>query len=196
MGISRYNRHWLEPDKSIKIEQVRQLISNLYKKPIDGGLAAGIILEAERATVEAQNALLKLLEEPPQTARLFLSAPNPKHLLPTIVSRCKIIKSHTTPLLDKQTTAEIEDVVAQLAGPKNIKTAFHLAERYGSSRESADEFLQNALLYIHQQFCSGPPRWAQYLDFAKKVTISRRLLSANVNPRQVLENLFFDLYTP
>jgi DNA polymerase-3 subunit delta' len=85
----------LEPEEdstSITIDQVRDLQHQLSLKPYAAKFKTGIILEAQRMTIEAQNALLKTLEEPPASSVLILTAPSTKNLLPTIVSRCQIFR--------------------------------------------------------------------------------------------------------
>jgi DNA polymerase-3 subunit delta' len=75
-----------EPDKStIGIEQIRQIKSDLRLK--SDSLRIILINEASRLTDEAQNSLLKLLEEPPEFTLFLLSANTPNELLPTIRSR-------------------------------------------------------------------------------------------------------------
>lgn len=204
LSISKFDQCYVKADNSIKIVQIRNLITQLHTKPVNGKLRAGIILEAEKATIEAQNALLKLLEEPPKTTYLFLSAPNPKHLLPTIASRCRIVQlHHDAPLLDKDTEKEMKRIFGLIKGvafykikgdPLNkdaLKNAFELAEKLGKNRGLADQFLHDALLYVRQQYLEKPGKEVAYI--ARKLLLSRRLISANVNPRQVLENLFLDL---
>ncbi len=73
---------------SIKIEQIRELRQKLNLKPFQGTNKATIIYNAQNLTPEAQNSLLKTLEEPPFDTVIILVAPNENLLLATIVSRC------------------------------------------------------------------------------------------------------------
>lgn len=82
--------HILEAEKSIKIKQVRELQRLLSLKPYSGKYKIAIIPEAHLMTTEAQNALLKTLEEPSGQAILILTSPSEFLLLPTIISRCQI----------------------------------------------------------------------------------------------------------
>lgn len=82
----------IKPDgNSIKIAQIRNLQSDIVIKP-HKKYKIYIVDKAEKMTVEAQNALLKTLEEPPEYAIIILIANNKESLLPTIKSRCEIIK--------------------------------------------------------------------------------------------------------
>jgi DNA polymerase-3 subunit delta' len=75
------------PQMMIKVDQVRHVIGNIYFRPSDGRRRV-YIFTATAFMKEAANALLKVLEEPPEFATLFLLAENPGALLPTIRSRC------------------------------------------------------------------------------------------------------------
>lgn len=91
---ARFDTTILEPEEdkqTISIDQVRDLQHQLSLKPHSAEFKTGIILEAQRMTVEAQNALLKTLEEPPAHSILILTAPSTKSLLPTTGSRCQIV---------------------------------------------------------------------------------------------------------
>jgi len=74
--------------KSIGIDKIRELKEWLSLKPSKGTRKTAVIFEASEMTVEAQNSLLKTLEEPPLGTIIILTAPNKQSLLPTIVSRC------------------------------------------------------------------------------------------------------------
>ena len=82
----------IEPKgNSIKIAQIRELQSDIIVKP-HNKYKIYVINYSEKMTVEAQNALLKTLEEPPEYAIIILITNNKESLLPTIRSRCEIIK--------------------------------------------------------------------------------------------------------
>lgn len=81
-----------ENNFSTKIEQIRDLKQKLELKPFQGVKKATIIYNAEGLTAEAQNASLKVLEEPPEDTVIILCTSNENLLLPTIISRCEIIR--------------------------------------------------------------------------------------------------------
>ena len=82
----------IEPTgNSIKIAQIRELQSDIIIKP-HSNYKIYVINDAQKMTVESQNALLKTLEEPPEYAIIILITNNKESLLPTIKSRCEIIK--------------------------------------------------------------------------------------------------------
>ncbi len=87
--------HWYKPtgkSRLVKIDQIRKnLIPQAGLKPFESDWKIFIIVEADRMNDEAQNAVLKTLEEPPGESVLILVTSNPSALLPTIVSRCQPI---------------------------------------------------------------------------------------------------------
>ncbi|MSO46123.1 MAG: DNA polymerase III subunit delta' [Acidobacteria bacterium] len=73
---------------SIKVEQVRGLIEQAAYRPFEGRRRVVIIDEADALVEAAQNALLKILEEPPPSSVFILVTSRPDVLLPTVLSRC------------------------------------------------------------------------------------------------------------
>lgn len=89
----------IEPDgNSIKIEQIRELQKKIQEKPIISNRKVYIIDDADFMTKEAQNCLLKTLEEPPEFAIIILIGSNENAFLTTIKSRCMIV--HFNPIDD------------------------------------------------------------------------------------------------
>ena len=90
----------VKPDgNSIKIAQIRNLQSDIVVKP-HKKYKIYIIDKAEKMTIEGQNALLKTLEEPPEYAIIILVTNNKESLLPTIRSRCEVIKFTPIPFIE------------------------------------------------------------------------------------------------
>ena len=88
-----------EPWKTgLKIDQVRQLVQELQGRPYESRGRAVVIDDAHRMTEQAQNALLKSLEEPPATSHVFLVTSAPQMLLTTIRSRCQLFRLGPLPL--------------------------------------------------------------------------------------------------
>ena len=88
----------IEPDgNSLKIEQIRAFQKKILEKPINGKKKIYIINDAEKMTKEAQNCLLKTLEEPQAYVVIILICSNENAILPTVKSRCtKIFFSELT----------------------------------------------------------------------------------------------------
>lgn len=80
-------------DKGIAL--IREITKISFLRPFQGKSKSIIVLEAENLTSEAQNAFLKLLEEPPETSLFYLTAEHRANVLPTLASRCLEIKLQT-----------------------------------------------------------------------------------------------------
>jgi DNA polymerase III subunit delta' len=94
---------WFEgTSSSIKIEDVRNIKRSIQMKPYLGDKSIYIICNAEKMTIQAQNALLKTLEEPPEHVVIILLVSNVQSVLPTIKSRCQILKFQQAALKEIQ----------------------------------------------------------------------------------------------
>lgn len=82
---------------SIKIEQVRALQREAALKPYEGRYRVFILCQADRATAEAADSLLKTLEEPPSHVVLILTASHARAMRPTVVSRCQMLDLRPAP---------------------------------------------------------------------------------------------------
>lgn len=92
--------HWVQHDKpnTIGVEEIRtQVNSDILIKPYSGKYKIYVIDEAEKLTVQAQNALLKTIEEPPAYGILMFLTNNIEVLLPTIRSRCITLNLKAVP---------------------------------------------------------------------------------------------------
>ncbi|NLC32423.1 MAG: hypothetical protein GX781_03905, partial [Clostridiales bacterium] len=86
-----YLRLGLLPNsKSVKIDQVRDILAQLSQYPLESGRRVVVLEDFDLFTVAAQNALLKAIEEPDDVTVFILTATNEKSVLPTILSRCRL----------------------------------------------------------------------------------------------------------
>lgn len=99
---------YIEPDgNSVKIEQIRYIQRKIQEKPIISNKKVYIINDADRMTTEAQNCLLKTLEEPPEYSTIILIGSNENMFLNTIKSRCMII--HFSKIEDEKVKKYLEE---------------------------------------------------------------------------------------
>ena len=106
---------YIEPDgNNIKIEQIREMQKKIQEKPIISQKKVYILNDADKMTQEAQNCLLKTLEEPPEFAIIILIGSNENAFLSTIKSRCMII--HFEPV----SNVEISNYLQKNYGTENI----------------------------------------------------------------------------
>lgn len=131
------------PDKTqILAEQVRELQHSLSLHPYDAYFRVALILRAEEANLTTQNSLLKTLEEPPARVILVLTAENAELLLPTIVSRCEVLRLR--PLQPEHVAAGLQALLDNhpgstgAAAPTALASASHQAGTHTASPVRSD----------------------------------------------------------
>ena len=181
----------LEDDKSLGIDLIRQLKKSIFRKPFSLLQRLIIIKTAELLTLEAQNALLKILEEPPANNLFYLLAPDPNSLLPTIISRCRLLKleqkwqiSYAKKELD-QALIKLQKITKASVGKKVA-----LINELFPDPDEAVDFLQKVLLILKKRFINSPLRSGKQLN---KTLAALKLVKSNINHRLVLEDLFIHL---
>ena len=101
---SKFDTIILDAKESGGIGDIKKLSTRIHQRPYESTLKSFVITEAQNLSIEAQNALLKVLEEPPQSSRFILTAPTSEGLLPTVSSRCQI--THLKSKLDVEINIE------------------------------------------------------------------------------------------
>ena len=130
----------IEPDgTSIKIEQIRQIQKKIIEAPIISKNKVYIIDDANLMTTEAQNCLLKTLEEPPEFVTIILIGSKESSFLSTIKSRCTIIK------FQEIENEEIKKYLSINYGINNISE--EMLEIFGGSIGKAEELKDKQELY-------------------------------------------------
>ena len=82
---------------SIPVDQIREMQKSLSLKPYEGKKRVVIMAEVEKLSYAASNSLLKTLEEPPVDSLLILTTSNLSALLPTVISRCQLLRFNRIP---------------------------------------------------------------------------------------------------
>ena len=114
---------YIEPDgNSIKIDQIRYLQRKIQEKPIISNHKVYIINDADKMTTEAQNCLLKTLEEPPEYSTIILIGSNENAFLNTIKSRC--MKIAFQPIEAKYIKQYMEETYGMTNISQNMLEAF------------------------------------------------------------------------
>jgi DNA polymerase III subunit delta' len=121
------------PQLMIKVDQVRRVIEGIYYRPAEARERIYIFTDSAFMK-EAANSLLKILEEPPEFATIFLLTDNPGELLPTIRSRSMIIS------LAALSTAEVEAYLAEHRSDWNQKQRSLVARLSGGAVGRARSF--------------------------------------------------------
>jgi DNA polymerase III subunit delta' len=176
----------LEGKKSIGIEQVREVISFLSKKPYESKHKTVLILNAEHMTAEAQNALLKTLEEPPAYATIILAAKTHDSLLPTVSSRCQKI------LAEDRRVGESEERIALLE-LLEMEPGERLSWALEQSKEEKEAIINMLEGWVREErkFLAANKKGAQ--NIKKILEVKKDLENTNINTRLALEYLTLNL---
>jgi hypothetical protein len=170
-------------ESPIKISHIRSLSRWIQLKPHSSPRKMAIIYDMDNMTVEAGNALLKILEEPPPNSILVLQALKKEKILPTILSRCQIMR-----VLSKTVGNILPSYLAPNQISKlSVKDRFNYANQIFQSEELPD-ILNNWERYFHEELLKNMPK----LDILKHISESRDLLSTNSSVKLLVENLLLN----
>ncbi len=187
MGEIHPDVHIVTPEKNIlRVDQVRQVISTVYETPYEGKSKIYIFEKFHLANEQAQNALLKTLEEPPKAVTFFLLAENALALLSTVRSRCKKLrltefkKEEIALQLEKMFPGNQRNSYATENSLGNIGMAVKLIEDedFINLNEVADEIIKNLTKPSH----------------ARLSVIFEKEKDRLVPLLEVLENKFFEIF--
>jgi DNA polymerase-3 subunit delta' len=137
----------------IRIDRIRSLLQTLSLKPNEAQQRVVILAEAHAMNPEAGNALLKVLEEPPERTLMVLTARQPSDLLPTVVSRCRQVRFMPLGAADIKrllieagdVDAESVEIVASLCGGSYTRARMLMDKRWLRRREWIIEVLTRRL---------------------------------------------------
>ena len=146
-----------ESDTFLKIDTIREVRKEMGLKAFEGTRRIYLIPEADRMMPQAANALLKTLEEPSENVILILIATDLTTILPTIISRCQLVRFYRlsrelikSQLINRFEVAEPDAELYALLAEGSLGRARHLVE---------GEFLtaRNQVLDIISGFCAAKP---------------------------------------
>ncbi len=148
-----YARLELWSNPVLSIDRIREIRRSAAYKSFEGQGRVVILTDCERMTAEAANALLKILEEPPERTYLVLISSRPHLLLETITSRCQLVKFEPLSpeaiegaLVARQgAEAAVARVVSRLAGGSYRKALQLLDQDVGRLQDQALEFFRKAV---------------------------------------------------
>ena len=191
----------LEDKDSIGIEEVKELQQSMRFKPFQEEVQVGIILNAQKLTHQAQNSMLKTLEDSSSSVYI-LCVDNEKNLLPTIRSRGVILypkreeKGEAEVPVDK---SDIENVMETFFDLSPIEQ-FNIIEEYSENKEYSLTFINALEETLREQLeldiKNGNIDSSQRnLEFLKIVEKSREKISSNCNRKLTLEAMIMQLKT-
>jgi len=171
-------------DTVIKIERIRELIHWINLKPLKSDFKVAFIAGAEKMTIEASNALLKTLEEPPACSVVILATLCEQKVIPTISSRCQKISLERELNLTKPENYLEPEKLAKLFFYERFKWVNEIAE-------SSDVFQILSLWQEHFQkrLLAGE----NVLKPLKEIEQTKGLLGSNTSVKLLLENLSLNL---
>jgi DNA polymerase-3 subunit delta' len=161
------------------INLVRQSKHFLSQKPFNHQNKIIIIYQAEKLNIESQNALLKTLEEPGNDSYVIISTSKPSKLLPTVISRCQIIKLKNK--LESKNDNSL-DITHQ------IKKDLLLSESLTKDKKEVLPYLENQLKIQQKLLIKDPNQ--QTSELIKKIIKAVQMIEANVDPRSALDFIF------
>lgn len=178
--------------ETIKIDDIRNFNQELSFSNYSDQTRYFIFFNFDQATLQAQNASLKSIEEPPKDTHIVLMTTTVDKLLPTITSRCKLI-SHKKPQSQQEHLAETAKIYQQIAQSKHYEL-IELANNY-KDREGAIKLLENLLEFLNYQLHKNTNSQSKRIFASQLQIILKNIerLNQNTNVRLTLENCFFDL---
>jgi len=192
-------------DSDYSIDRAHELTTWVYKKPFNRSYKLVLIETAENLSFEAQNALLKTLEEPPAHNMIFLTTRNAQNILPTVQSRCTPITltqflhpnlpdfPHPPNDPDWQSnfvTTEKNETTPTFPQITTAADAFVQAEKLAQmTRPDLQDYLDDWLTYLTE---TNPER---NYPLAQLVLETKETLTHNTNLQLTLEVLFLEMVT-
>ena len=195
LAISQFDTHRLLPEKTgIGIGQVRELQKKLQLKPYSSNQVAAIIEEAGSLTLEAQQALLKTLEEPPAGVIIFLESTNSSNLLPTIISRCQIINLTGDTKPDQSALLQCINTLKQIIEKQKAGEKLQIIDTLPSKREELISWIDLAINGSRQELLAKKPQLTltkpQIVSLISKLFEAKTRLINNCNLKLVLDQIF------
>ena len=159
---------FIRPEGSLlKIGQIRELQKRIIYEPLEASRKVYILTDVDRMNAEAENCLLKTLEEPPASSVLILLTSNIRALLPTTRSRCQILQFHAMPtqelaeiLVEKFSVAPEQATPLAIAADGAIGKALTQLEKGEAFTEEVPEILKEtdplAAFRLAEHFKNNP----------------------------------------
>lgn len=170
-----------EKDPEIKIEQIRQLQHQISLSTFCAARKIVIIDRADQMTLDAANCLLKTLEEPPQKSLLILISSNYQRILPTIISRCQLIKF--LPVKNEKIIAGLEKLKIK------EKLKIQSAVKFACGRPGvAIDLLSNPGFWARQENLISDLQKIQRSNLVEKFKYAQKLSQNILDAQEVLNS--------
>lgn len=185
-----YNLELGNGEEAVSIEEVRALQKTLSLAVTDDNTRLCVLWEVQNLSLPAQQALLKLIEEPPAQTQIILTTDNANLLPATILSRC-VLETLETPKyeLTPDETTEVKQML-QVLSSKPYAASLKLAESVVKTEDPSKTII-NLLMFIRGGMLQAPS-----LKRAEVIRILQTCLSdlkTNINSTLVLEHCFLSI---
>ena len=139
--------------REIYVDQIRALAADVIVRPNEAERKVYIVREADTMNIAAQNAFLKLLEEPPPYAAFLLCAGSEEHFLPTVRSRCSVWRAPSTETPPDENAAARADayLAAAAGGAAALLRQCALLEKLDAA--AFEEFIRATQLRVCDMLC-------------------------------------------
>ena len=196
-SINTFDVLFIEKDTESKatgigIETIKLLQKKLFLKPLKSKNKLLVIEDAQLLTPEAQNALLKVLEEPPEHTYIILGTETKEALLPTILSRCQIIElEEERKQLSEKSIEELTLFIKALPELTLAERLSH-AEKLAKDKDKAITWVENLIIVLRDNLIQSYS--LETAESIKKLQSLHTLLkTTNVNPRFAIEHTLLGL---
>ena len=178
-----------EQENTIKTEQIKNLVADVLEKPIQGKKKIYIINNSENMTKEAQNSLLKTLEEPPEYIIIILVTSNENSLINTIKSRCiKITFNSLTDDEIKQYFNTISEEVSEnmyktfggsIEKALRLKNQEHIYDKINQLLENIENKNELEILKLKEEIFQEKEEIYSILDYISTIFYNKILENVN-----------------
>lgn len=182
LKINKFDITVLEYEKAVGIQNVREIQQKIFLKPLKSEIRTILIDATTGITIEAQNALLKTLEEAPDATLIIVQVLNAEEILPTILSRCKVIE-----LSSKKENVDTSRVLKILSSKDGVGERLKLAQDLSKDKNEALDFLESLIIDLRKDLVLNYKAVKSIQKFYTSIK------TTNVNLRLALENLFLNL---
>lgn len=171
---------YFSDEEKLGVEQTKKIKEHLSLKPYSAKDRVVALISAHDLTTQAQNSLLKILEEPPLNSKIFLGASSENALLSTILSRCELIFLNDSGGVElPRMTMEIDRLFTM-----TIAQRFQFIE----SVTEKNQFLEELLVFFREKMKKD----VSLVMFTKKLLQAEEWAKASVNIRGILEYLMLN----
>lgn len=189
----------LETDeKSIKVDQVRELQKDVLKKPIGSERKVYIISQANKLNISAQNCLLKTIEEPPEYVTLILISSSIYSVIGTVRSRVKAVKILVSE--EQNVRSEVVEILDTLKY-KNRVEVLKYADFFEKNKDDIIEIFHEMLIYCNKRILEYKNELLKTYDcdtiiFAKYVPIinfAEKRINENSNFSMTIDDMLLKM---